>query len=94
MYYNKSKIAILLATYKGCKYLKQQINSILKQTNQEWVVFYHDDGSNDGTLEILKGYTKLYPDKFCMVEGDSTGSAKDNFMFLTKMVDSELYMYH
>lgn len=36
---NNSPIAILLATYNSEKYLNQQIDSILEQTNREWTLF-------------------------------------------------------
>ena len=47
-----------MATFNGEKYLKEQLDSILKQlsTNDELVV--SDDGSTDGTLAILAEYAE------------------------------------
>lgn len=50
------KIAILLCTYNGEKYLKGQIDSIINQTYQNWVIYVSDDGSTDGTISILEEY--------------------------------------
>lgn len=50
---NSGKVAILMATYNGGKYLKQQLNSILKQTYQNFVLFISDDHSSDNTLDII-----------------------------------------
>ena len=50
---NSGKVAILMATYNGSKYLKQQLNSILKQTYQNFVLFISDDHSSDNTLDII-----------------------------------------
>ena len=50
----KEQIDILLATYNGEKYLKQQIDSILNQTYQNIRLIISDDGSQDNTREILK----------------------------------------
>ena len=59
---NNHSIAILMATYNGAKYLAAQIDSILAQTNHEWELFVHDDGSSDDTMAILKGYELEYPE--------------------------------
>ena len=47
---NSGKVAILMATYNGGKYLKQQLNYILKQN---FVLFISDDHSSDNTLDII-----------------------------------------
>lgn len=90
---NKKKIAILIATYQGEEYLNQQLDSLLRQSNQDWTAYLHDDGSKDGTQQIIKLYCTKYPDKFIEITGDSCGSAKHNFIFLTKKVESDFYMY-
>ena len=87
------EIAILLATYNGGKYLREQLNSILSQTYTKWHLYIHDDGSKDNTIEILKDYQLRYPDKVTIVEGEPTGGAKNNFYFLLKRVDASLYMF-
>ncbi len=52
------KIAVVLATYNGEKYLREQLDSIQRQTYPEIEVYIHDDGSTDGTLEIINEYVK------------------------------------
>lgn len=49
-------ISIALATYNGEKYIKAQIDSILKQTISNFELIITDDNSTDNTIEILKGY--------------------------------------
>ena len=49
-------ISIALATYNGEKYLKAQIDSILKQTISNFELIITDDNSTDNTFEILKDY--------------------------------------
>lgn len=90
---NDKKVAVLLATYQGEKYIKQQLNSLLSQTYKNWRAFIHDDGSKDNTVGIIKEYCKKYPDFFTIIEDAGCGGAKENFFFLTRMVESELYMY-
>ena len=45
--HSTDKIAILMATYNGEKYICQQIDSILSQTCKDWELYIHDDGSTD-----------------------------------------------
>ncbi|MEX0258078.1 glycosyltransferase family 2 protein [Lacticaseibacillus casei] len=55
----KLRIAVLVATYNGERFIEQQLDSILKQkgiTNYDYQVFVYDDGSQDGTGKILSKY--------------------------------------
>ena len=53
---NVNKVAVLMSTYNGEKYLKEQLESILSQKNVKLTLFIRDDGSNDSTLNIIKSY--------------------------------------
>mgnify|MGYP000665328636 FL=1 len=48
------KVNILLSTYNGEQYLAEQVKSIQEQTYQEWELLIRDDGSSDGTVELIK----------------------------------------
>ena len=52
------KIAILLASYNGEKFIGEQLDSILTQTCTDWVLYIRDDGSTDSTVEIIQQYSK------------------------------------
>ena len=54
------KVAVLISTYNGEKYLKEQFDSILKQTYPNIEIIVRDDGSKDSTLEIIKEYQKKH----------------------------------
>jgi len=45
-----------MATYNGEKYLRPQLDSILKQLSAEDELIISDDGSTDNTLEIIGSY--------------------------------------
>ena len=55
-----AKVNILLSTYNGEKYLREQLNSLLQQTYQNIVIYVRDDGSEDDTMRILKEYQRRY----------------------------------
>ena len=44
------KIAIILASYNGAKYIGDQIRSIQAQSIESWSLFIRDDGSSDDTV--------------------------------------------
>lgn len=54
------KVAILMSTYNGAKYLREQIDSILFQKGVEVTLYIRDDGSSDGTIDIVKEYAQKY----------------------------------
>ena len=49
-------ISVCMATYNGERFLQEQIDSILCQLNPEDELIISDDGSTDGTLEIIASY--------------------------------------
>lgn len=78
---NETTVAICMATYNGERYLREQIDSILSQTYENWVLFIRDDHSGDRTPEIIQKYTVEYPEKIIQITDPSLegGSAKQNF---------------
>lgn len=90
MYIDHETIAICMATYNGETFLREQIESILKQTNQNWILFIRDDHSSDKTLQILQRYASLYMHKIVLIEDSalSGGSAKQNFASILSWVSA------
>ncbi len=50
------KIGVLVATYNGEKYIKEQIDSIYNQTIKVDEIIVSDDNSTDNTVDVLKSY--------------------------------------
>jgi len=74
-------ITILMTTYNGEAYIAQQIESLLAQTEQNFVLRVHDDGSKDQTLAILNDYAARYPEKIFVSQNQkNSGGAKWNFL--------------
>jgi glycosyltransferase involved in cell wall biosynthesis len=79
------EVEVLLATYNGARFLREQIDSILAQDYGNLRVLARDDGSSDGTVEILDQYAKRFPGRFQVMPASApTGSAKNNFLLLMK----------
>lgn len=76
-------IEILLASYNGEAYIREQIDSILAQSDHRWHLTVSDDGSTDQTATILDEYTSRYPDKITRIcSGKRFGNARDHFFWL------------
>lgn len=57
----KKTIQILMSTYNGEKYIREQLDSFLKLDNYNNIkVLIRDDGSTDGTIDILMEYKEKY----------------------------------
>lgn len=84
------KVDVLLATYNGETYIKEQIESILNQTYQNIQIIISDDCSQDKTREILKEYEKN--DRIKVFYQEKNLGYVKNFEFLLKQVQSNLYM--
>jgi len=84
---NNCKVAVLIATYNGEKYFKEQVESVLNQTYKNIVIYIRDDDSTDNTKKIINEYVKKYPDKIIQVKDNkiAKGACK-NFMYLLEYV--------
>lgn len=87
-------VDILLATFNGELFIEEQIQSILKQTFNDWILIVRDDGSSDRTREIIFRYSLKYPDKIINIQdGLPSGSAKNNFLSLLKHSKNKYVMF-
>jgi len=57
------KVDILMPTYNGGLFLREQLDSIIVQTHKDWTLKIRDDGSSDTTTVIINDYKNKYPDK-------------------------------
>lgn len=55
---SRPKVSVLLPAYNAEKYIRSATLSVLKQTEKDLEVIAIDDGSTDGTLEILQDLQK------------------------------------
>ena len=61
-------IEILLATYNGASWLDAQLDSIAAQTWEDWKVTARDDGSSDGTLDVLGAWGARHPGRLRVLD--------------------------
>ena len=96
---NENTVAVMMATYNGEKFLQEQLDSLINQTYDNWVLFIRDDNSIDDTRKIIDIYCEQYSKKICFIEDNSlpSGGAKNNFVglyqWVTKRFDFSYYMF-
>ena len=54
----KPQISVIIPVYNGARYLVRCLESLQKQTLQNWQAVFIDDGSTDDTSEILDEFAK------------------------------------
>ena len=80
------KIAVLMSTYNGQKYLDEQLMSIADQTFSKMMTLYiRDDGCTDNTLKIIEKWKKKIDIVF--FQGENVGPARS---FWKLLMNSEI----
>lgn len=82
-------ISVCMATYNGSSYIQSQIESILPQLEEGDELLISDDGSSDGTLEIICQYLSQNPNTVRLLMGPQKGLIK-NFEFLINEAKGDL----
>ncbi len=92
-----SKVQIIMASYCGEAYLRQQLDSILTLQEKNWSLLICDDGSTDNTLSILKEYNEKMPNRIQIHQNETNLGVTKNFlsalMTCVKKEKSDYYMF-
>ncbi len=95
----KELVSVIIPVYNAEKYLAKCLDSVLQQTYQKLEIIAVNDGSSDGSYEILKAYSNKYPNIFKIFTQENQGqSAARNFALnyvggeYTTFLDSDDYL--
>ena len=87
------QVVILLSTYNGQQYLKEQIDCILAQTYPGHItVLIRDDGSSDGTEAIAQSYQPGENRRVEFVKAENVGPQR-SFLELVRMAPEADYYF-
>ena len=86
------KVAVIVSTYNGEKYINEQIESILNQKAVEVEVFIRDDGSTDGTRDTLRLFQSEY-DNVHIECGTNLGYPRSFFSKLFEVGEYDYYSF-
>ncbi len=77
---SRPRVEILLATYNGEAFLREQLESLLAQDHPNLAIAIRDDGSTDSTVEIAEEYAQL--PNVTLVRGPNIGVPRAFFALL------------
>jgi rhamnosyltransferase len=97
------RVCVLLATYNGAPYLKEQLLSISTQVDCECTIIAQDDGSSDGTMSILNEHNVLVLNGsseqlgasvnfFSLLKYFSENCSQDNFDFVALADQDDIWL--
>lgn len=80
------KVSIVMASYNGSLFIEQQVKSIVCQMQPKDELIISDDGSTDGTINIIKSFSD---DRIKLLNGPQKGVIK-NFEFAIQHASGEI----
>lgn len=88
-------VSIILSTYNGSKFLRHQLDSLVDQSYENYTIWVRDDGSSDSTKAIIEEYKGMYPNKFKLVDWESSQNLGfgASFLRLLELADGELFFF-
>lgn len=88
-YEAKDTVVVMMSTYNGEKYIKEQIQSIIGQLGDNDSILIRDDGSKDDTLRVIES---IADPRIQLIHGDNLGFAQ-SFLWLLYHVDDRHSVY-
>ena len=70
---------IVMSTYNGKAYLQEQLSSVLTQTVSDFLLLIRDDGSSDGTQDLLR---EISDPRVQLILGENLGPAGSFYALL------------
>lgn len=85
------KCVVLMASYNGIPFISEQIDSILSQTEVDVRLFVRDDGSSDGTRDLLQRYAD--EGSLTLLTGENLGPALGFLTLLRNAPEADYYAF-
>lgn len=85
-------VQILLSSYNGEAFIREQLDSLLRQEGVDFQILVRDDGSHDATRAILAEYAQKYP---CIswYSGDNLGPGGSFMDLLRRAGGADYYAF-
>jgi len=84
-------VNVLMSTYNGHKYIREQIDSILNQTYQDIKLYIRDDGSTDNTIQIIQEYVNN--PKVIIIKGKNIGYGSSFMQLLSIANEGDFWAF-
>ncbi len=84
---------VILAVRNGEHYLPAMLDSLSSQSTRDFNILVRDDGSSDGTLEILETYKPKFEGRLSVIAGEPSGSFMANFGILMRETEADYVLF-
>jgi len=88
-----SRVGVILTSYNGSEYIKEQIVSIVQNKYQDFHLYIFDDGSTDSTLEIAEMCQRAYPNRMSIYQNPKNLGVVLNFLEAARRVPERYVMF-
>jgi glycosyltransferase involved in cell wall biosynthesis len=68
------RVSIVIPTFNGERHVSEVLDSVCAQSLTSWELVVFDDGSTDGTVDVVERY-RLWDDRIKLHRGDHCGVA-------------------
>ncbi|MFE0584990.1 glycosyltransferase family 2 protein [Pantoea vagans] len=91
---NTSRVAIIMGSYNGEDFIKQQLNSIKEQSFEDWFLWISDDNSTDSTIDYVTDFLNQNKGAGKLLTGPGKGF-NENFksLIMNEAIHSEYYAF-
>ena len=89
----KKTLDILLAVFNGEKYIRQQIESIMNQSYQDFHLWIRDNHSEDGTLKVIQECMLQHPQKITLLKSPVNAGIIGNFSALLEHAQADYILF-
>lgn len=86
---NKPKVSVVTPFYNTRKYLAECIESVLRQSYENWEYILVDNCSNDGSSQIAQKYASSFPSSLRLVHTESFLSQVANYNFALTRISAD-----
>jgi glycosyltransferase involved in cell wall biosynthesis len=87
------KISVAIATYCGAQYLREQLDSIARQTLLPFELVITDDGSTDATAQIVDEFAQTAPFPVRFFQNEVRLGYADNFLRAASLCQGDLIAF-
>lgn len=94
--FSNVQITVLMSTYNGEKYLREQLDSIISQRLPDGLdlkISVRDDGSKDSTIKILEEYVEKSGGILSYSVGENLGPERSFYQLVRDNVDADYYAF-
>ncbi len=86
-------VSVIMATYNGERFIAGQLESLTRQTHRPLEIIVSDDGSSDGTRQIVADFSRSSPVPIKLLVNPVNVGYADNFLSAASLAQGDLLAF-